>query len=341
MFGRFRRRAKPAQPPMPAPPEPDGAGLRVLEPATPESFVAAQYLAANPDVAASPRSRADPRRHFERHGLAEGRLQIASRYLAERGARGRAKFEAFAPLLTGQPYRHLREADAFPIQFGDRHHDLSAYDGESANAGFGPFIEETRAHPDRRYLDVGCGLRNVVYDNCLYLEVYPSLTADLVVDPGEPRYPIASDSMDGIGCFAVLEHVADPWALARELRRILKPGGLLYVDWPFLQPVHGYPSHYFNATRYGLAHMFAEGFETLELATHPNQSADHTMTWLLGEMVRGMPDGAAKSALLGKTVAELLASPPGDPFWRQVTGAMSDTARTALACGNTLVARKL
>jgi SAM-dependent methyltransferase len=316
--------------------------VEVFERPTAESFVEANYRLANPDVDAAAAAGRSARRHFERHGQGEGRLQIARAFMEERSLRNRRRFERFAPLLVPDPggLRHLGEAGAFPLAFGAGHHDHADYQAESANAGFGPFEAEVRAHPERLYLDVGCGLRSAVADNCLYLEVYPSLTADLVVEPGRP-YPIASDSLDGIGCFAVLEHVGEPWAVAAELRRMLKPGGLLYVDWPFLQPVHGYPSHFYNATRYGLERMFADGFEQLELDTFPNQGPDHTVTWILAELARGLPEGPAKRALMGRTVAELIATPPGDPFWREVMAALPAQTRLALACGNTLVARKL
>jgi SAM-dependent methyltransferase len=312
----------------------------VFERPTSQTLVEANYLQANPDVAAAADKGLDARRHFERHGLREGRVQMARDFLAGREERGRRRFERFASLLADTSFRHMDFPGAFPVVFGEGHHDHADYKAESANPGFGPFEDEVRAHPDRVYLDVGCGLRPGVEENCLYLEVYPSLTADLVVQPDKP-YPLASESFDGIGCFAVLEHVGEPWAVAAELRRMLKPGGLLFLDWPFLQPVHGYPSHFYNATRYGLERMFREGFEVVTLDTLANQGPEYAITWILGELARGLPNGPARRALMRRTVAELIATPPGDPFWRKVTAELPDQTRLALACGNTLIARKV
>jgi SAM-dependent methyltransferase len=51
--------------------------------------------------------------------------------------------------------------------------------------------------------------------------------------------PLADDSLDGVVAQAVLEHVVDPHAAAEEIYRVLKPGGLLYAETPFMQQMHG------------------------------------------------------------------------------------------------------
>jgi SAM-dependent methyltransferase len=37
---------------------------------------------------------------------------------------------------------------------------------------------------------------------------------------------------------AVLEHALDPPVVVAEIYRVLKPGGLVYADTPFMQRVH-------------------------------------------------------------------------------------------------------
>jgi hypothetical protein len=37
--------------------------------------------------------------------------------------------------------------------------------------------------------------------------------------------------------------------------RVLRPGGLLYVEVAFMQPVHAVPYHFMNVTPHGLAHL--------------------------------------------------------------------------------------
>ena len=315
------------------------------EPATDATWEEALYLAVNRDVARHVAAGGDAWDHFDRHGRREGRRQLRPALAGLDGSRLERKYRRFAPLLdpargAGGGFRFLAGEGAFPIGYGGAAHRLDDYDAESANPGLGEFVDAVAAHPDRLFLDVGCGRRSRTYDNCLYLDVYPSPSADIVMAPA-CRYPIADGALDGIGCFAVLEHVTEPWTAAAEFRRMLKPGGTVFIDYPFLVPVHGYPSHYYNATREGLARLFDAGFERVSLATLSNQTPDHALSWQLNDLLRALDDDAVRAELTALTVGALAAERPGGPFWRRVLAALPEEARARLAAGNTLVARKL
>lgn len=75
--------------------------------------------------------------------------------------------------------------------------------------------------------------------------------------------------VDAVICLEVLEHVTDPFRAARELVRVLKPGGRLLLSVPFLTGYHGKPGDRHNPrhdafpdfwrfTHEGLALMFRE-----------------------------------------------------------------------------------
>lgn len=307
---------------------------RVLETATSENLDEAAYLDANPDVKAAGMA---AREHFNLYGCREGRKQFNSGYFGH--VHRAEKFRRFAKVLDlgEQPIaRH-----AFPISAGDCHFALSDYLQESANPGFGPFEHELESNPDGLYLDIGCGFRSILHTNCLYLEVYPSRTADLIVEP-TCRYPIKSSSLDGVGCFAVLEHTRRPWLVVQEMQRMLKAGGRVYVDWPFLQPVHGFPSHFFNATREGLCSLFDDNGFKIELCeTGAHESPAYTVHWILYEMLNRLADGPIKDGLRNMCVQDLANLDPLSDQWRGVVAALPPQAVSEFACGNWLLARKL
>ncbi|MCF6317551.1 MAG: class I SAM-dependent methyltransferase [Marinosulfonomonas sp.] len=62
--------------------------------------------------------------------------------------------------------------------------------------------------------------------------------------------PFADQCIDAIVTTAVIEHVMYPERVASEIQRVLKPGGLLYSELPFIQQVH---EGAYDFTRYTLS----------------------------------------------------------------------------------------
>jgi SAM-dependent methyltransferase len=308
--------------------------LQVSEQATDESLCPEGYLAANPDLQrAFGSDHAAAREHFQQYGRAERRRQFTRVFLDQREEFRRQKLDLFRPSLLDA------EIETLPAFVGNSFADLTQYDAEPANATPGFFEFELATNPGKLYADVGAGLRDKVYVNCIYLEIYPSVTADIVTEP-TCILPFVSASLDGIGCFAVLEHVKTPWILAEEFARVIKPGGKIFIDWPFLQGVHGYPSHYYNATREGLRELFAPHFDAAELYTGQWQGPDYTVHSILQSLLRSIKDRQSADKLSGMTVGELANVQPESPMWKHVIGHMDNAAISMLSCGNTLIARR-
>ncbi len=59
-------------------------------------------------------------------------------------------------------------------------------------------------------------------------------------------------SFDVVVCNAILEHVEDPLKAISELKRVLKSGGLIWIEVPFCQPYHPSPSDYWRVTLQGV-----------------------------------------------------------------------------------------
>jgi SAM-dependent methyltransferase len=307
--------------------------VEVLEFATINNLFPKGYMLANEDLR---RAGVDAEAHFTAHGQFEQRKQFTKEIIQPNGYR-RLKFSRFAPLINLDSFSSALYPTTFPITLGSKHFRFEDYQQESANGSFGPFVKEIENNPDRNFLDLGCGLRQNVYENCLYVEVYPSISADLIVPP-DCTYPLKDEVLDGIGCFAVLEHTRKPWLVAAEMRRMLKPGGKLFIDWPFLQPVHGYPSHYYNSTREGLRALFVDaGFDIIESKTYPFQGPDYTISWVLGKFVRSLPAHRQKE-ILSMSVDQLLAHLPQGAWWTDLLATIPDEVISEFACGNCLLA---
>ncbi|OGV90844.1 hypothetical protein A3A66_00670 [Microgenomates group bacterium RIFCSPLOWO2_01_FULL_46_13] len=96
-------------------------------------------------------------------------------------------------------------------------------------------------------LDVGAGRQRWNY-RVLTLDKFE--TADVRGDAG--FLPVRSESTDLILSIAVLEHVPNPLTALGEMQRVLRPGGEIYIEVPFLQPFHGSPNDYYRVTLNGL-----------------------------------------------------------------------------------------
>jgi SAM-dependent methyltransferase len=64
-------------------------------------------------------------------------------------------------------------------------------------------------------------------------------------------------------CNAVLEHVEDPIKAISELRRVLKKGGLIWVEVPFNFPYHESPNDYWRVSVPGIR-MWMKDFTEIE-----------------------------------------------------------------------------
>lgn len=121
-------------------------------------------------------------------------------------------------------------------------------------------------------LDVGCG--NKPYRDLVPAKRYVGLdvdtpftrrvgAADVFYDGG--TFPLPAVGFDGVLCSQVLEHVFTPEAFLAEIRRVLRPGGVLVLAVPFMWDEHEQPHDFGRYTSFGLrALLERNGFEVLE-----------------------------------------------------------------------------
>ncbi|MEQ9324812.1 MAG: class I SAM-dependent methyltransferase [Polyangiaceae bacterium] len=140
----------------------------------------------------------------------------------------------------------------------------------SSRAYLEAFVRDasSRLPPGSRVLDAGAG--DCRYGRWFDGHRYESADLCTVDKPyGELTYtcdlsaiPVNDGRFDAVVCTQVLEHVPEPETVLRELGRVLKPEGLLFLTVPLFYAEHEVPYDFQRFTRYGLERLLPlAGFE--------------------------------------------------------------------------------
>lgn len=157
-------------------------------------------------------------------------------------------------------------------------------------------------HRNGLLLDLGAGGKDARFDNVIQLDIFKFMCTDIVASAD--ALPFKDGVFDGVISQAVFEHLKYPDSVVKEIWRVCKPGAEIKIDTAFLQPEHGYPDHYFNATQSGLRHWFRDfdfKWEGVEDYQHPM----HSLSWFLGSYIDGLP-GNLRDVLRSTSVGDLL-----------------------------------
>jgi SAM-dependent methyltransferase len=115
---------------------------------------------------------------------------------------------------------------------------------------------------DELLLNIGSGIHSFGA-NVLNLDIFWYKGVDVVADAH--CLPFETDSVDGVVCEALLEHVPNPSKVIQEITRVLKPGGRAYILVPFVYPFHACPNDFYRWSGEGLR-LLCKGTEIVELA---------------------------------------------------------------------------
>lgn len=184
---------------------------------------------------------------------------------------------------------------------------------------------EPSAHP---VLDLGCGQRHIagVVRCDIALSRPPGIRADAA------RLPFADASFACVIATALLEHVPNPRRVVREIHRVLRPGGVVYVEVPFMEGYHAHPDDYQRFTFRGLEILFGR-FKIVdrEVCVGPSSA----LCWMLREYPAAWVT-SPRVALVLKWLAAWVTAPIKylDYFLAKAPGAF----RTAAGLG--IVARR-
>ncbi|MCW3008181.1 MAG: Methyltransferase type 11 [Solirubrobacterales bacterium] len=115
--------------------------------------------------------------------------------------------------------------------------------------------------------------------------------------------PFADATFDAVIAQAVLEHVLDPVRVVAEIHRVLKPGGYVYAETPFMQQVHLGRYDFTRFTDLGHRRLF-RAFDELDSGTvgGPGQALAWSAQYLLLSYVRSVRARMAVRALARGTL---------------------------------------
>jgi hypothetical protein len=102
--------------------------------------------------------------------------------------------------------------------------------------------------------------------------------------------------------------VRHPFRAAAELVRVLKPGGQLICSVPFLQPLHGYPHHYYNMSPQGLRALFERNLEIDDHKVIDSMLPIWSLTWIVQSWANGL-SGNTRRQFLDLSLRDLLDQP--------------------------------
>lgn len=143
---------------------------------------------------------------------------------------------------------------------------------------FNKLIAESQ---DKKCLQIGVR-KTKYFSNWISVDLYDhSNNIDYNYDINDLKFK--ENTFDIIVCNAVLEHVETPIKAIKELYRVLKNNGVIWVEVPFNQPYHPSPHDYWRVTLSGLKIWMDKFIEISSGFFRINKSSIHTGIFFYGK----------------------------------------------------------
>lgn len=159
-------------------------------------------------------------------------------------------------------------------------------------------------------LNLSGGAASLTFGHVIEVEYSLFRTTNVAADAH--RLPFGDAVFDAVICLNAFEHFRDPQAVAEEIRRVLRPGGKLFIHTAFMQPLHEAPHHYFNCTKYGLREWLKQ-FSIEQVRVSNNFNPAYAFSWLASDL-----EAAFAASVSEKAAANFRSAPVGSfaSLWR-------------------------
>ncbi len=135
-------------------------------------------------------------------------------------------------------------------------------------------LERVRHHAGGELLDVGCGSKPFarVFAGPVHRYWGTDLRGSRYLGSERPdafataeAQPFRDGAFDTVLGLSMLTYLPQPGRMIAEARRVLRPGGVLILEFTQMVPLHDEPHDYFRFTRFGAERLLRDGgFEPLE-----------------------------------------------------------------------------
>ncbi len=135
-------------------------------------------------------------------------------------------------------------------------------------------LERVSPHARGDLLDVGCGAKPFapVFAGRVRRYWGSDLAASRYLGASRPdafataeAQPFRAASFDTVLGLSMLTYLPEPGRMLAEAHRVLRPGGVLILEFTQMVPLHDEPHDYFRFTRFGAEYLLRRaGFEPLE-----------------------------------------------------------------------------
>lgn len=173
------------------------------------------------------------------------------------------------------------------------------------------FVQDVLASddvPKGLLLDLGCGRRP--YEKLckeskrpsIAVDIHSSSLANIIADAC--NLPFEHGAFECILCSEVIEHIDDYDKAIGEMSRLLKPGGILLITWPFIYGMHDFPADHNRFSEFAMEkNLKRHGFAIIQIRRRGDFfSVLHTM---LGQCGCGFIEALTRIPWIGAALKPL------------------------------------